>query len=714
MDLKSAALEHAKRGRHVFPVSWDKKPLYPWGPGKPTSATTNPQTISGWWDSHPTALIGIATGPSGLFVLDVDCKKGAKGMETMEALRAVLGELPETLTVTTASGGLHFYFRLTPRLEQASIRASAEGFDGVDWRGKGGFVVAPPSRNGQGQWTYHGPAPIADLPGEWVEAILEASHAAKVKASGEGGNGIIPEGRRDDELFRIGARYRAQGATPEQVNEYLQEVNRDRCKPPLLPGQVEKIAESASKYDPMEMLTDQGNGQRLAVLLKHRAVYVGELAAWYQYDGHVWTVAHSKAFLGWAQELTRNMRLECVAIGDEEKRKTILKHAVASETLGRARAMAECASQPDLLGVGVADLDRNPYTWNMAEATLVIDPTNGDVDFHEHRAADLLTKMGGASGKPAFCPVWAEHLERVLPDPEARDYFQRAIGYTLEPGQKEKVLHVVHGPKDSGKSLTINTLARAFGTYHAIGDLGAFAPADGGGKNTPQLAALRGARLVIVPEIPRGKVFEAATIKRWTGGDAMTATPKFGHQFTFMPEGKLLFTGNELPAIHATDDATWRRLRIVGFNESIPEDEQDSRLGERFSLDGVWAWIVEGFMAYRERGLLETAAMRAHRERERGESNPMHEFAEECLELGEDFRVNGDALRSAITNWTRREGRKPIGLKNRVELLKQLGMVQLPRTARGITWAGGRLSFAGKAIAGCDDDGVDPLDRPVH
>lgn len=714
MDLKSAALEHAKRGRYVFPVSWDKKPLYPWGPGKPTSATTNLETIAAWWESHPTALIGLATGPSRLFVLDVDCKKGARGMETMEALRAVLGDLPETLTVTTASGGLHFYFKLTDRLEQASIRASAEGFDGVDWRGKGGFVVAPPSRNSQGQWLFQGPAPIADLPGEWVEAILEASHAAKTRARGEGGDGMIPEGRRDDELFRIGARYRAQGATPEQVTEYLLEVNREKCKPPLLPGQVEKIAESASKYDPTEMLTDQGNGQRLAEMLKHRAVYVGELNAWYEYDGRAWQLAHTRAPLGWAQELTRNMRLEAVSIGDEEKRKAVVKHAVASEAVGRARAMADCAAQPDLLGVGVADLDRDPYTWNMAESTLVVDPASGEIEFHAHSPADLLTKIGGASGKPEHCPVWEQHLERVLPDPEARDYFQRAIGYALEPGQKEKVLHVVHGPKDSGKSLTINTLAKVFGTYSVTGDLGAFAPADGGGKNTPQLAALRGARLVIIPEIPRGKTFEAATIKRWTGGDPMTATPKFGHQFTFAPEGKLLFTGNELPMIHATDDATWRRLRIVGFTQSIPEDEQDPRLGDRFNLDGVWAWVVEGFIAYRERGLLETAEMRRHRERERDESNPMHEFAQECLEMGEGFTVAGDALRSAITNWTRRENRKPIGMKNRAELLKQLGLVQLPRTARGNSWQGARLSFAGKEIAGCDDDGVDPLDRTLN
>ncbi|MBZ9755270.1 bifunctional DNA primase/polymerase [Mesorhizobium sp. ESP6-5] len=121
-----------------------KRPLIPaWQ----QAATTDPVQIGAWFSRWPIANIGIATGAqSGVVVLDVDHKNG--GMESLERLRQEI-ELPETLTAKSGSGGLHFYYRY-PLDEDVRNSAGKLG-PGLDIRGEGGFIVAPPSMHACGQ-----------------------------------------------------------------------------------------------------------------------------------------------------------------------------------------------------------------------------------------------------------------------------------------------------------------------------------------------------------------------------------------------------------------------------------------------------------------------------------------------------------------------------------------------------------------------------------
>lgn len=103
-------------------------------------ATTDRGTIHHWWHLHPEANIGIATGLPGPDVVDVDCKAGAPGLFTLKKLldhtRLLAGSF---MCVVTPSGGLHLYYEGT---DQAN---STRKKDGIDFRGKGGYVAAPPS-----------------------------------------------------------------------------------------------------------------------------------------------------------------------------------------------------------------------------------------------------------------------------------------------------------------------------------------------------------------------------------------------------------------------------------------------------------------------------------------------------------------------------------------------------------------------------------------
>jgi putative DNA primase/helicase len=130
------ALDYAARGWAVFPcVPRAKEPATKRGF---YDATTNPATIRRWWLAQPDYNIGIATGAvSRIWVLDED---GEAGAATLRDLEAKYGPLPDTLCSITGCGR-HRWFRADVPIQSSAARVGA----GVDVRGDGGYVLAPPS-----------------------------------------------------------------------------------------------------------------------------------------------------------------------------------------------------------------------------------------------------------------------------------------------------------------------------------------------------------------------------------------------------------------------------------------------------------------------------------------------------------------------------------------------------------------------------------------
>lgn len=153
-DLLAAALRYAAAGWPVFPCrSGTKVPAIPYphpreelcrgecgrdGHGV-LDATTDPETITRWWSRWPTANVGIATGAPGPDVVDVDVDDGKPGAASLARLRDAGLVAGAIATVRTWSGGLHIYFAGTGQGNSALSR------HGIDFRGLGGYAVAPPS-----------------------------------------------------------------------------------------------------------------------------------------------------------------------------------------------------------------------------------------------------------------------------------------------------------------------------------------------------------------------------------------------------------------------------------------------------------------------------------------------------------------------------------------------------------------------------------------
>jgi hypothetical protein len=103
-----------------------------------TDASTDPLVVAGWWRRWPTANLGLRTGVV-MDVADVDTDDGRRAL-----LRLLGGRVPDGPAVRTGSGGWHLWFAPTGYGNRVGL------LPGVDWRGAGGYVVAPPSRHAGG------------------------------------------------------------------------------------------------------------------------------------------------------------------------------------------------------------------------------------------------------------------------------------------------------------------------------------------------------------------------------------------------------------------------------------------------------------------------------------------------------------------------------------------------------------------------------------
>ena len=134
-----SAIWYANYGWHVFPVkAGGKVPLTPNGC---KDATRDAEKITEWWTRKPNANIGVACGPSGIVVIDLDDDKG--GLDAWAELKERLGIDDETVTCLTGGGGMHLYYKALPGIDIPNS-ASKLG-PGIDTRGNGGYVLVPPS-----------------------------------------------------------------------------------------------------------------------------------------------------------------------------------------------------------------------------------------------------------------------------------------------------------------------------------------------------------------------------------------------------------------------------------------------------------------------------------------------------------------------------------------------------------------------------------------
>lgn len=212
-----------------------------------SDATCDPQQIDRWWRQWPRANVGVAV-PSDFVVVDID------DAQVLLELADRGWKIPDTPTVSTARGWHHWF------AANAVIRPGSHFLDGLDMRGPGGYVVAPPSLHASGvvySWEAgKSPAEIdfAEAP-QWVYGLIEEARANRQREPLPS-SGSIMEHSRNDTLTRIAGAMRRYGCTEKAILAALEVENDERCSPPLDAREVQTIAWSVSRYAPQSFSSE--------------------------------------------------------------------------------------------------------------------------------------------------------------------------------------------------------------------------------------------------------------------------------------------------------------------------------------------------------------------------------------------------------------------------------------------------------------------------
>ena len=469
---------------------------------------------------------------------------------------------------------------------------------------------------------------------------------------GSYGSGVIPAGMRNSTLSRFAGRVVVRyGATDKAYQIFREEAMK--CDPPLDEEELGVIWNSATKFakkvqeqedyvSPEEYEddfapdslkpSDYSDIGQAKVLTRE---YGNELrfstaTDYLRFNGEYWVESKQQAVgameefldlqlqdaldaeecamkvmvsLGYEEDAVRKggKKFEELLIEDEERAAYAVYQAAVAyvKFVMKRRDMkyvvsALQAAKP-MLEVQPSDLDRNEFLLNTPNATYYL--PDGLSGMKAHDAADLITKRTLVSPGDDGRQLWEETLELFFcGDKELIEYVQKIVGLSAIGKVYVESMIIAYGDGRNGKSTFWNSISRVLGTYS--GSMSADALTVGCKRNVkPEMAELKGKRLIIAAELEEGMRLNTSVIKQLCSTDEISAEKKYKDPFRFIPSHTLVLYTNHLPRVGANDDGTWRRLVVIPFNARI-EGKSDVKNYTDYLVKNagpaIMAWIIEG------------------------------------------------------------------------------------------------------------------------
>ena len=362
-------------------------------------------------------------------------------------------------------------------------------------------------------------------------------------------------------------------------------------------------------------LTDLGNAERLVAWYGDKIRYCDELKRYFVWDGTRWAGDRTKEIEDLAVDTCRTILIEAATEKcgtkkeDEKRRKSLAEHAIRTESAHKLRAMVDLAKSNRAIALTPDAFDRDPWLFNIQNGTL--DLRSGKLN--PHNPENLITKISPVTFTPEDLPFESQHRDKweaflfevFLGDIELIEFVQRFLGYSLTGDTSEQKFAIFHGSGSNGKSTLLRVLAHIFGDYFTNTPADTLMIKRDASGIPNDVARLNGARLVEAQESERGRRLAESKIKALTGGDPITARFLHAEFFTFHPEFKLILVTNHKPQIEGVDYAIWRRIRLVPFGFTVPDEDQNKDLVAELieEAPGIFAWLIDGCRKWQRDGL---------------------------------------------------------------------------------------------------------------
>lgn len=386
---------------------------------------------------------------------------------------------------------------------------------------------------------------------------------------------------------------------------------------------------------------------------------IPETGSWMVWNGVCWRPDRNTV-----RETIRRVCREAAAEADD--RNVAMRLASAA----KVTAVEALARSDSRLVARAERWDSDP--WQLNTLAGIIDLQTGQLEAHDPQRS--MTKLAGAVPGGA-APRWERFLRHITEaDNDLAAYLQRVAGYCLTGSTREHTMFFLLGRGANGKSVFTSVLSALLGDYAstAATDL---LTATHLARHPTELAHLQGQRLVLVPEVERRVRFAENRLKALTGGDQIAARFMRQDFFTYVPQFKLMVTGNQLPLLDGVDEAVRRRLQIIPFRKVVPMVERDPSLIDDLlhERDGILGWAIEGCREWFRQGLNPPAAVNELSRFYLDNQDAIGRFIADRCEVDASLSVGSTTLFKSWLKWAAEAGEQASSQRAFVQELQSRG-----------------------------------------
>ena len=360
--------------------------------------------------------------------------------------------------------------------------------------------------------------------------------------------------------------------------------------------------------------------------------YVAEWSRWMLYQDGRWIQDTKRRVFDMARNICRTASEEYLMLPKPSD--TTAKQIASARTVASTLTLA---SSDQAIAATSDQWDADHMLLNTPGGT--VDLRTGKL--REHRSEDHLTKLTAvepAKDYRGMFPVWTQFLDRITAsNEELMRYLQRVCGYCLTGLTREHAFFFFFGGGANGKTTLLNVLLGMLGDYGCRALTETFLEIGRGvtDRHPTELAKLRGARLALASEVSGGTRWNEEKIKDLTGGDRITARFMRQDFFEFVPQFKLVITGNHKPTLRNVDEGMRRRMHLVPFTVTIPESERDQDLPAKLKAEwpAILRWVIEGCLEWQRQGLNPPAMVRDATKDYFENQDVLGNWIDECCEV---------------------------------------------------------------------------------
>lgn len=410
--------------------------------------------------------------------------------------------------------------------------------------------------------------------------------------------------------------------------------------------------------------------------------WVDPWGCWMIWDGWRWSKDETLAVLDDVRVFV-SARAEAMTRDGDQKQIKLARALCLKRSI---EAVEKLARSDRRLAATVAQWDAEPMLLATPEGTIDLTSETTPPPDPSH----YLTKATRISPEPGVPTLWLAFLHRITNgDEQLIAFLQRMLGYCLTGSTKEHALFFLYGAGRNGKSVFVNTVAHVLGDYAIAASMDVFTEKKH--DNHPEeLARLRGARLVTAQETEQGRRWAEARIKQLTGGDVIAARFMRQDSFQFRPVFKLLVAGNHKPSLRSVDEAMRRRIHLIPFTVTIPEDEVDPDLEEKLRAEApqILNWMLEGCQAWRRERLAPPPTVRQATDDYLHQEDVLGQWLEENCNFNKAAQERSSHLFEDWRTYADAHGERPGSQKAFSQELQKRGLQKVKS-------AGGLMVFAG-------------------